>query len=57
MYVIELTPKSKDYPKHIWKEGGEFNCHMGAEFHASQIRKIKGLYKKVEVIINPLRLN
>ncbi len=49
-FVIELTPASKSFKKHVWAEGGSFFLKKDAEFHAKQIRKMKDLYTKVEVI-------
>ena len=56
-YVIHLTPKSKKFPPHVWKEGGEFFTKEGAEFHADQIRNMKDLYKEVKVVPNPVKYN
>lgn len=53
-FVIELTPKSTGFKPHVWEEGGAFFLKKDAEFHANQIRKMKDLYAKVEVITNPL---
>jgi hypothetical protein len=64
MYVIQVTPSNKNFPKHIWKEGGEFFTKLGAERHAKQMRRMKAFnnkrrkfYDKVEVVPNPLILN
>jgi len=58
-YVIEVTPSNKNFPKHIWKEGGIFSEKHTAEFQAAQMRKMKceydgrkNFYSKVEVILN-----
>jgi hypothetical protein len=64
MYVIQVTPSNKNFPVHIWKEGGEFFTKFGADRQAKQMRKMKDLndkrkkfYDKVEVIPNPVILN
>lgn len=51
MFVIQLTPKSKSFKAHIWKEGGIFGTRKSAEFQAKQIRKMKDLYEEVAVIL------
>jgi hypothetical protein len=50
MFVIQITSKLKFIKPHLWKEGGIFGTKESAEFQAKQIRKMKDLYLKVEVI-------
>jgi hypothetical protein len=49
-FVIKLYPKGKGFKPHIWKEGGLFNSKKSAEFQAKQIKKMKDMYSKVEVV-------
>ena len=56
-FVIELTPVSKHFKRHLWVEGGTFATKEAGEFQAKQIRKMKDTYKKVEVIPFKLSLN
>ncbi len=55
MLVIYLTPKSKHFQPHIWKEGGLFNNKDSAEFHAKQIRKMRDRSENVTVIPNSVK--
>lgn len=52
MFVVFVTPKSKSFKPHKWKEGGEFSSPEVAEFHAKQIRKMKQQYAAAEVVPN-----
>jgi hypothetical protein len=49
-YGIFVHPVAKGYKPHFWKEGGYFPTKEQAEFHAKQIRKMKDIYSKVEVL-------
>ena len=49
-YHIFVTPKGAGFKPHIWTEGGKFATKEKAEFQANQMRKMKDLYSKVEVI-------
>ena len=62
-YIIKVTPANKNFPEHIWEEGGGFYTKSGAEFQAGQMRVMKDFdnrkkfYDKVEVIPNPVTQN
>ena len=49
-FVIFVTPKGGGFKPHVWIEGGKFDYENFAEFQVKQLRKMKDLYKKVEVI-------
>lgn len=55
MFIVFVTPKSKSFKPHKWKEGGEFSSPDVAEFHAKQIRKMKDRYSTVEIVPNSVQ--
>ena len=49
-FVIFVTPKGGGFKPHVWIEGGKFDYENFAESQAKQLRKMRDLYKKVEII-------
>jgi hypothetical protein len=48
-YVIVVTPKNKNFKKHIWSEGGIFTKKDKADFQKDQLKKTK-MYTDINVV-------